>query len=73
MNNYNSERQRSEIVLVFESPVGGDEYIALQLLHQYMIFQMLPAEIEERPHLMVRERFNQQRIDAGVYDDAHAS
>ena len=34
---------------------------------------MLPAEIEKGPDVMVRERFDQPWIDAGVYNDAHAS
>ena len=60
-------------MLVLEFPVGGDEYIALQLLHQHMVFQMLPAEIKKGPDVMFRESFNQPRINAGVYNDAQAS
>jgi hypothetical protein len=52
---------------------GGDEYITLQLLDQHMVFQLLPAEIEKRLDMMVMERFDESRIDAGVYNDAHAS
>ena len=73
MNNDDAERQCLEIVLVLESPISGDQYIALQLLHQYMVFQVLPAEIEKGLHVMVWERFDQPRIDGGVYNDAHAS
>ncbi len=73
VNNDDAERQCLEIVLVLESPIGRDQYIALQLLHQYMVFQMLPAEIEKGLHVMVRERFDQSRIDGGVYNDAHAN
>ena len=73
MNDDDTERQCLEIVLVLESPIGRDEYITLQLLHQQMVFQMLPAEIEKGLHVMVRERFDQSRIDGGVYNDAHAS
>jgi len=73
MDNDDAERQRLEIVMVLESPIGGDQYIALQLLHQYMVFQMLPAEIENGLDGMVRERFHQPRINGGVYNDAHSS
>ncbi len=38
-----------------------------------MVFQVLPAEIEKGLDLMIRERFDQPRIDASVYNDAHAS
>ena len=58
---------------MFESVIGGDEYIPLKLLHQHMVFQMLPAEIEKGLRVMVRERFDQSRVDGGVYNDAHAS
>jgi hypothetical protein len=60
-------------VLVLESAIGGDEYIALQLLHQHIVFQMLQAEIEEGLDVMPSESFNQSWIDGSVYDDAHAS
>ena len=73
MNDDDTERQCLEIVLVFESPIGGDEYIALQLLYQHVVFQMLPAEIKKSLDVMVRERFDQPWIDGGVYNDAHAS
>ena len=56
MNNDDAERQCLEIVLVLESPISGDQYIALQLLHQYMVFQVLPAEIEKGLDLVVRKR-----------------
>lgn len=52
---------------------GGDEDIALQLFHQYMIFQMLPAEIKQCMDVMANERFHQARIDGGIYDDAHTN
>ncbi len=73
VNNDYAELQRFEVVLVLESPISGDQYVALQLLHQYMVFQVLPAEIEKGPYLMVGECFDQTRIDRGVYYDAHAS
>jgi hypothetical protein len=73
MNNNDAERQRFEIVLMLKSAIGGDEYITLQLPDQHMVFPMLPAEIEEGLDLMIRERFDQPRIDASVYDDAHSS
>jgi hypothetical protein len=73
MNNDDPERQRLEIVLVLESAIGGDEHITLQALHEHMVFQVLPAEIEKGLDLMVRERFDQPWIDGGVYNDAHAS
>ena len=58
---------------MFESVIGGDEYIALQLLYQHVVFQMLPAKIEKSQDVMIGERFDQPWIDRGVYDDAHAS
>jgi len=73
MNNDDAERQCLEIVLMLESPIGGDQDIALQLLHQHMVFQLLPAEIKKGLHVMVRKRFDQPWIDGGVYNDAHAS
>jgi hypothetical protein len=63
----------AQVVLVLESAISGDEYITLQLLHQHVVFQMLPAEIEKGPDVMVRERFDQPWIDGGVYNDAHSS
>jgi hypothetical protein len=60
-------------VLVLESPIDGDEYITIQLLHQHMVFQQLQAEIKKGLNVMVRECFDQPRIDAGVYNDAHAN
>jgi len=60
-------------VLVLEAAVSGDEYITLQLLHQHVVFQILPAEIEKGLDVMVRECFDQPGIDGGVYNDAHAS
>lgn len=62
-----------EIVLVLESAVRREENIAVQLLHQHMIFQILPAEIKERMDVMANERFYEAWIDGGVYDDAHAN
>lgn len=73
MNNDDAERQSLEIVLVLEPPISGDQHIALQLLHQYMIFQVLPPEIEKALDAMIRERFDQSWIDGGVYYNAHAS
>jgi hypothetical protein len=73
VNNDDAERQRLYVVLVLESAIGGDEYITRQLLHEHMVFQMLPAEIEKRLDAMVRECFDQPRIDGGVYNDAHSS
>jgi len=73
MNNDDAERQRPEIVLVFKSPIGGDQYIALQLLQQHVVLQMLPTEIKKCLDVMLRECFDQPRIDGGVYNDAHAS
>ena len=73
MNNDDAKRQSLEIVLMLESPIGGDQYVALQLPHQYMIFQVLPPEIEQGLDVMVWERFDQPWIDGGVYNDAHAS
>ena len=73
MNDDDTERQCLEIVLVLESPIGRDEYITLQLFHQYMVFQMLPAEIEKGLRVVVRKRFDQTWIDGGVYNDAHAN
>ena len=58
---------------MLESAIGGDEYITLHALHEHMVFQMWPAEIEKRLDLMVRERFDQPWIDGRVYNDAHAS
>ena len=73
VNNDDAERQDLEVVLMLESAIGGDEDVTLQLLHQHMVFQVLPAEIEKGLDFMVRERFDQPRIDGGVYNDAHAS
>jgi hypothetical protein len=39
----------------------------------HMVFHILPAEVEKGLDVMVRERFDEPRIDAGVYNDAHAS
>ena len=61
------------MVLVLESPIGGDEYITLQALNQNMVLQMLPAEIGKGLDVMVRECSDQSRIDGSVYDDAHSS
>ena len=58
---------------MLESPIGRDEYITLELLHQQMVFQMLLAQIENGLDVMVRERFDQPRIDGGVYNNAHAN
>lgn len=58
---------------MLESSIRRDEHIAFQLLHQHMVFQMLPAEIKERLHLLSSERLGQAWIDGGVYDDAHNS
>ncbi len=60
-------------MFVFESAIGGDEHVALQPLHQGVIFKVLPAEIEKGLDVMVGERLNQTWIDAGVYNDAHVS
>ena len=73
MNNDDAKRQGLEIVLVLESPIGSDEYITCQSLHQHMVFQLLPAEIKKGLDVIVRKRFNQTWIDRGVYYDAHAS
>jgi len=73
MNDDDAERQSLEIVLVLESPIGGDQHVALQLFHQYMIFQVLQPEIKKGLDVMIRERFDQSWIDGGVYNDAHAS
>ena len=73
MNDDDAERQCPEVMLVLESPISGDQYVALQLPHQYMIFQVLPPEIEQGLDVMVRERFNEPWIDGGVYNDAHVS
>ena len=63
MNDDDAEGQRLEIMLVLESPIGGDQYITLQLLHRDMVFQMLPAEVEKGLDVIVRERLGQPRID----------
>ena len=60
-------------MLMLESPISGDQYITFQLLHQHMVFQMLPAGIKKGLDVMVRERFHQPRINARVYNDAHIS
>ncbi len=46
-----------------ESAIGGDEYIAFQLLHRHMVFQMLPAELKKGAGAMTLERFHQSRVD----------
>ena len=56
---------------MLESTISRDEHIALQLLHQRIVFQMLPAEIKESLDILSSERFDQAWIDGGVYDDAH--
>jgi hypothetical protein len=53
--------------------IGGDEDITLELLDQHMVFQILPAEVEEGVDFMARERFDKPRINTRVYNDAHAS
>ena len=58
---------------MLKSPIGRDEYVTVQSLHQDMVFQLLPPEIKKGLDAMFRERFNQPRIDGGVYNDAHAS
>ncbi len=73
MNNDDAERHGLKIVLVFKTPIGSDEYITCQSLHQHMVFQLLPAEIKKRLDVMARKRFDQTWIDGGVYYDAHAS
>jgi hypothetical protein len=73
VNNYNAERQCFEIVLVLETAISCDEHFTLELFHQHMVLQVLPAEIEKGPDVVFRECFNQPRIDGGVYDDAHAN
>ncbi len=73
MNDDDAERQRLEIVFVLETAIGGDKYVTLQLLHQHVVFHMLPAEIKKCLNVMFPERFDQARIDASVYDDAHSS
>ena len=73
MNDEDPERQSLEIMLVLESPISGDQYLTLQLLHQYMVFQVLPAKIEKGLYMMVWKRFDQPWIDGGVYNDANAS
>ena len=73
MDNDDAERQQLEIVLMLETPIGGDKYIALQLLHQRMVFEVLPSGIKKSVDVVVRESFDHPRIDAGVYNDAHAS
>ena len=58
---------------MLESLIGRHEYFALQLLHQDIVFQMLPAEIKQCKNVIANERFHQAWIDAGVYDDAHTN
>jgi hypothetical protein len=72
MNNDDAERQRLKIVLVFKTPIGSNEYITHQSLHEHMVFQLLPAEIKKGLGVMARKRFDQTWIDGGVYYDAHA-
>ncbi len=61
------------MVLVFKTPIGSDEYITRQSLHQHMVFQLLPVELKQGLDVMARKRFDQTWIDGGVYYDAHAS
>ena len=58
---------------MLESTIGSDEYITHQLLHEEMVFQMLPPEIEKSLGIVSPERLDQPRIDGGVYNDAHAN
>ena len=73
MNNHDAELQSLEIVFVLKTPISGNQYIAVQLFHQFMIFQLLPPEIEKRLDMIVRKRFYESWIDGGVYYDAHAN
>ena len=57
-------------MLVLKSAIGSDEYVAIQLLHQRIVFQMLPSEIKQCSDVIVNECFDQTWIDGGVYDDA---
>ena len=54
-------------MLVLKSLIGGNEYVTIQLLHQHMVFHVLPTEIEKGPDVIVRECFDQPRINRGVY------
>jgi hypothetical protein len=73
MNNDYAERQRLEIMLVLESRSAVINTSHSSCFASTWTFQVLPPEIEKGLDVMVRERFDQPRINGGVYNDAHAS
>ena len=71
MKNGDTESQRLKVVFVFEAAIRRHENVALELFYQYVVFEVLPPQIENGLDLVSHERFH----DAGgrIYNDARAN
>jgi hypothetical protein len=73
MDNDDTESQSVKVVFVFEAAIRRHENVALELFYQYVVFEVLPPQIEKGLDLVSRERFHYARVDGRIYNNAHAN